>query len=307
MTQDGRARDSSGDSAVRQIDLRLAELGDGFEVGRALPSKQQRLVGPWCFLDHLGPADLAGGKGLHIGAHPHTCLQTFTWMMKGEILHRDSLGYEQVIRPGQVNLMTAGHGISHTEDSVGDAGQLHTAQLWIALPPGRENIPPAFEHHAELPVWGDGALTCTLLAGEFDDHRSPARVYSDMVGLDVQARTEARHVFALRPEFEYAVLVCDGSVSLDDVPLQPKRFAYIAPGQSHLTLSLQAGSRCLLIGGTPFSSEVHIWWNFVAPSREHINRAFVDWQNHDSRFGDVSGASRRLDAPRPPWMPEAGQ
>ena len=302
MEHDSKPTDVSGESRVSQIDLRLAELGEGFEVARALPSKQQRLVGPWCFLDHLGPADLAAGKGLHIGAHPHTCLQTFTWMMKGEILHCDSLGYEQVIRPGQVNLMTAGRGISHTEDSVGDAGQLHTAQLWIALPPGQEEIDPAFEHHADLPVWGLGAMTCTLLAGEHDGRCSPAKVYSDMMGVDLQANVATRQRFELRPDFEYAVLVCEGSVALDDQPVQSKRFAYLAPGRDHVTVSLEASSRCLLIGGAPFTSEVHIWWNFVAPSREHINLAFQDWQDHAPRFGEVPGASRRLDAPRPPWL-----
>lgn len=294
--------DSCGDAHIRQVDLRLAQLGEGFEVARALPTKEQRRVGPWCFMDLLGPADLASGNGLHIGAHPHTCLQTFTWMMKGEILHRDSLGYEQIIRSGQINLMTAGRGISHTEDSLGLTGQIHTAQLWIALPPGHEDIDPAFEHHAALPAWGEDSLTLSLLAGEYDDRCSPVTVYSDMTGLDLVATRRHLKHFELREDFEYAVLVCEGGIAVNDMPVRDQQFAYIEPGHRHLTIGFEAGSRCLLIGGRPFTSEVHLWWNFVSSSRAYISQAFEDWQNQTDRFGTVPGATRRLDAPRPPWM-----
>lgn len=127
---------------MKIIPLRQADLGEGFQVARALPTKDQRMVGPWCFLDRIGPVALTGGAGMHVAAHPHTCLQTFTWVMEGSILHRDSLGTEQVIHPGQVNLMTAGHGISHTEDTLPGTGNLHAAQLWIALPPEHADMPP---------------------------------------------------------------------------------------------------------------------------------------------------------------------
>jgi len=287
---------------VRQIELRLAELGEGFNVARALPTKMQRLVGPWCFLDHLGPADLGNGKGLHISAHPHTCLQTFTWMMQGEILHRDSLGYEQVLRSGQVNLMTAGHGIAHTEDSVGDAGCLHTAQLWIALPTQYQDIAPAFEHHADLPTWAQGETILTLLAGEFAGQRAAARVYSEMVALDLVSSAGDDITLDLRADFEYAILPTQGKVGLEGQAIGKTRFAYMSPGRSHVTLSLSPGGRCLLVGGKPFESEVHLWWNFVASSREYITQAFMDWQAGSERFGAVAGGSRRLDAPAPPWL-----
>ncbi len=292
----------SESSDIRQIELRLAELSEGFEVARALPTKKQRLVGPWCFLDHLGPADLAQGAGLHIGAHPHTCLQTFTWMMQGEILHRDSLGFEQIIRPGQVNLMTAGHGVSHTEDSIGSTGLLHTAQLWIALPPEHQDTAAAFEHHADLPAWSVGKTTVTLLAGEFAGQAAPARVYSDMVGLDLLSEAGDDAILDLRPDFEYAILPTQGRVGLEGKAIGQGHFSCVPVGHERVKLSLAAGSRCLLVGGRPFASEVHMWWNFVASSREYITQAFMDWQAGSERFGQVAGAARRLNAPAPPWL-----
>ena len=150
---------------LERIAPRAADLGDGLVVRRVLPTRQRRMVGAWCFLDHAGPIDFAPGGGMHVAAHPHTCLQTFTWLIEGEVLHRDSLGNEQVIRPGQVNLMTAGHGIVHTEDSAPGARRLHAAQLWIALPPELADCPPAFEHYPDLPRWQDAGCTLTLLAG----------------------------------------------------------------------------------------------------------------------------------------------
>lgn len=293
-------------ASVRQLQMRVAELGEGFEVARALPTRHKRMVGPWCFLDHLGPADLSAGNGLHIGAHPHTCLQTFTWMMQGEILHRDSLGHEQIIRPGQVNIMTAGRGICHTEDSLGRDGLLHTAQLWIALPEGAHDIPPDFQHHAELPTFQVGDSEVTLLAGSFGDLTSPVRVHSGLVALDLVSDKGGDIRLDLQPGFEYAVLPCQGRVGINGTPVDHKHFAFSGAGFDHLLINLGADGRCLLIGGTPFASPVHMWWNFVAHSRDDINQAYLDWQAHADRFGQVVHASQRLEAPRPPWMAPAG-
>lgn len=129
-------------TSLVRIAARNADLGDGMTVRRVLPSRQQRMVGAWCFLDHAGPVDFPAGRGMHVGAHPHIGLQTFTWLIEGEVLHRDSLGNEQIIRPGQVNLMTAGRGVVHTEDSLRDGSRLHAAQLWIALPAAAQDCPP---------------------------------------------------------------------------------------------------------------------------------------------------------------------
>ena len=138
---------------LERIEARTAQIGEGFTIRRAVPNRQRRMIGAWCFLDHAGPADYAPGKGLRVGPHPHIGLQTFTWMIEGEVLHRDSLGFEQIIQPGQVNLMTAGHGIAHAEDSVTDnAGRLHAAQLWIALPDDERHRIPNFQHYPDLPL-----------------------------------------------------------------------------------------------------------------------------------------------------------
>lgn len=158
----------------QRIASRLTDVG-GIPVARAIPVKERRTIGPWCFLDHIGPTRFApGAPGMDVGPHPHIALQTFTWMLEGEILHRDSLGSKQVIRPGQVNLMTAGRGIAHTEESVPNQPDLHAAQLWIALPEADQHTPPRFDHYPTLPRWQQGEITLTLLIGEHGS-RAPGR------------------------------------------------------------------------------------------------------------------------------------
>lgn len=284
------------------IDLRKAELGEGFMVGRALPTRERRLVGAWCFLDHLGPVALRGHDGMHIDAHPHTCLQTFTWMMEGEILHRDSLGSDQVIRPGQVNLMTAGRGIAHTEDSL-EGDRLHAAQLWIALPQEHADIAPAFDHYPELPRWSTQGVDFTLLAGSYEDWQAPTRIYTPLVGLDMQAEAGGRVSLPLRPEFEYGLLPMQNSIRINNVDIDINQFVYLEPGRDTLELSFSEGARCLLVGGEPFPGTISMWWNFVGHTREYINQAYHDWQAGTERFPSVPGARQRMDSPRPAWLP----
>jgi len=285
------------------VELRKAELGEGFMVRRALPTRERRMVGAWCFLDHLGPVDLRRSGGMHIGAHPHTCLQTFTWMMEGEILHRDSLGSEQVIRPGQVNLMTAGHGIAHTEDSL-EGESLHAAQLWIALPPEHAGVAPAFDHYPDLPAWSRNGVQFTLLAGGFEGQIAPTRIYSPLVGLDLHAPASGTVSLPLQRGFEYGILSTGGSISINNVDIDSNTFVYLEPGAETLELALPANGRCLLVGGEPFGGTISMWWNFVAASRDYINQAYVDWQQGSGRFPPVPGAEgRRLDSPPPPWLP----
>jgi len=287
---------------AQRIAIRQAELGAGFQVGRALPTRERRMVGAWCFLDHLGPIHSgASGAGMHVGAHPHTCLQTFTWMIEGEILHRDSLGTEQVVRPGQVNLMTAGHGISHTEDSLPGAAGLHAAQLWIALPPEHADIAPAFDHYPDLPVWQQEGATLTLLAGELAGHRAPTRLYSPLLGVDVHSQTGGRLALPLNADFEYGLLPLEGEVSFEGQSFGPTDFFYLAPGRQSLALHLSAGSRLLLLGGQPFGQPITMWWNFVGHSREAVAAAQADWDAGSERFGTVPKAGERMAAPRIPW------
>jgi quercetin 2,3-dioxygenase len=267
-----------------------AVVGDAFEIRRALPNRHRRTVGAWCFLDHAGPADYSAGRGLNIGPHPHIGLQTFSWMIEGKILHRDSLGYEQWIHPGQVNLMTAGRGISHAEESPADeAGRFQLAQLWIALPKSEANREPAFEHYPHLPVVERGGFRITVLAGTFGGERSPARVYSPMVGVDLAAPDSARADLALDPAFEYAALTLEGEPVVDGAPLEAGTLLYLGSGRDSLALSGNAASRMLLLGGEPFGEDILLWWNFVARTPGEMEAATRDWLE-GRRFGTVRGA-----------------
>lgn len=237
-------------AAIERIEGRASAIAEGMTVVRALPTRQRRMVGAWCFLDHLGPLQFAPGQGMHVGAHPHTALQTFTWLIEGEVLHRDSLGSEQIIRPGQVNLMTAGRGIVHTEDSLADGQRLHAAQLWIALPASAADCPPAFEHFPELPRWQQDGLAFTLLAGRFAGRTMSARFHTPLVGLDVDAPAGGTTRLAVDPAFEYGILTLNGEVLLDGERFGADTFAGFSDGRQHLDIAMAAGSRLLLLGGS---------------------------------------------------------
>jgi redox-sensitive bicupin YhaK (pirin superfamily) len=287
---------------ILRIASRSADLGGGMLVRRALPSRQQRMVGAWCFLDHAGPVAFPPGRGMHVGAHPHIGLQTFTWLLEGEVLHRDSLGNEQIIRPGQVNLMTAGRGVVHTEDSLTDGSRLHAAQLWIALPPEAEDCPPDFAHHPALPQWQTQGARLTLLAGDYGGHRAPTRLHSPLLGLDIASAAATTIDLVLRPDFEYALLPLSGSVRLDDENFLADELAYLGRGRDKLRLDLAADSKLLLLGGEPFAEPVLMWWNFVASNQATIARAQRQWESGDARFGPVGdGRAPRLTAPPLPW------
>ncbi|HEU0224776.1 MAG TPA: pirin family protein [Steroidobacteraceae bacterium] len=281
-----------------RFEARRTLLGEGLEIRRALPHRHRRTVGAWCFLDHAGPADYAAGRGVNVGPHPHIGLQTFSWMIEGAIQHRDSLGFAQWIRPGQVNLMTAGRGIAHSEESPPDEpGRVQLAQLWIALPESEANREPAFEHYPDLPVLERGGFRVTLLAGECSGERSPARVYTPLIGLDLATAGEARTELPLRSDFEYAVLVLEGAAELGGAPLEPGTLLYLGAGRDRVAIASRCAARVLLIGGEPMDGEILIWWNFVARRREEIEAATRDW-NEGRRFGDVQGArNARLVAP----------
>lgn len=288
---------------IQRITGRASEIADGMTVRRALPTRQRRMVGAWCFLDHLGPLQFAPGQGMHVGAHPHTALQTFTWLMEGEIMHRDSLGSEQLIRPGQVNLMTAGHGIVHTEDTLVNGQRLHAAQLWIALPASAAECPPAFEHHPELPRWHQDSCEITLLAGHFAGKTMAARFHTPLVGLDLFAPVACRTELVLDPAFEYGILSLTGEASLDGEAFITDEFAWLGDGRPRISIEMSAASRLLLLGGEPFGEPVQMWWNFVGHSRQAIIDAQREWASGSQRFGPVAGdGGRRLVAPPLPWL-----
>ena len=291
----------TADGAIQRLTPRFADIG-GISVCRLLPTRQRRMIGAWCFLDHAGPASFPPGGGMRVGAHPHTCLQTFTWMIAGEVLHRDSLGNVQTIRPGQVNLMTAGRGIVHTEESLPEERQVHAAQLWIALPFARRHCAPAFEHYPVLPRWEQAGCAFTLLAGEHGGQRSPVGLHSPLLGLELQASAMTCLSLPLRRDFEYGILPLEGEIGIGAARFAQDELAYLGQGRESLDLTMQPGSRLLLLGGEPFAEDVLMWWNFVGFSKAEIAEAQSDWVSGSPRFGEVAGgASQRLAAPALPW------
>jgi len=288
-------------AGLLRIAARESVLGEGMKIRRALPSRERRTVGAWCFLDHFGPIDVTRGDGLRVGPHPHTGLQTFTWPIAGEILHRDSLGSEQLIRPGQVNLMTAGRGISHSEESPAQrASLLHGAQLWIALPDSHRHIEPAFEHYPEVPAIERSGFRVTVLAGEAFGERSPVRVHTPLLGLELLGSGVIE--LPLRTDFEHCAMVLEGEAHLCGEPLATGELLYLTPGRDAATLCANAPTRLLLLGGTPFTEELLMWWNFIGRDKAEIARFVADW-NAGRDFGEVRGyPGARLSAPPPPWM-----
>ncbi|WP_234639249.1 pirin family protein [Delftia tsuruhatensis] len=290
-------------SQPQHLPTRTADVG-GIPIQRAIPQRALRKVGAWCFLDHAGPADPAP-PGMQVGPHPHIGLQTFTWMIRGEVLHRDSLGNTQIIRPGQVNLMTAGHGIAHSEESQ-TPSHIHAAQLWIALPESHRNGPPRFQHYPQLPQTTVGDFTATVLAGEALGLVSPAEVHTPLMGVDLHAAGSpgadagpARATLALRTDFEHAVLSLEGSVQVSGQPLPVEELLYLPVGTPSVDIGAAPGSRLLVIGGEPLDEAIVLWWNFVARTREEIAEARAQWEAEAQTGAHAlpQGAERRFGPP----------
>jgi redox-sensitive bicupin YhaK (pirin superfamily) len=276
-------------------------LGESTVVRRLLPNLGRRLVGPWCFVDHYGPDDIAPGPGMQVPPHPHTGLQTVSWLLEGEVHHRDSLGSDQLIRPGELGLMTAGQAIAHAEQSpVPHPALLHGVQLWVALPDASRSVAPSWQHEAELPVIRDRGAAATVIMGSLAGATSPGRAYSPLIGADVALDAGADLLLPLESEFEHAVLVMSGSVDVDGAALTPGSMIYLGCARRDLRLTSTAGARVLLLGGVPFEEQIVMWWNFVARNNDEIVAARTEWMT-GSRFGDVAGFDGyRLPAPELP-------
>jgi quercetin 2,3-dioxygenase len=302
-TADAPPGASAGQATSRCVEIgqdREATVGR-FRVRRALPRRGRRTVGAWCFADHMGPAEVTERSGLDVGPHPHMGLQTVTWLLGGEALHRDSLGSVQVIKPGQLNLMTAGAGVSHAEEATGSyRGELHGVQLWVAQPEGTRHGAPAFEHHTNLPCVGLGAATATVLVGDFAGTRSPARHDTPLAGVDLDIPAGTVTV-PLRAEFEYALIVTCGAAWLGDQRLAPGALGYLGRGRDRLELRAAGTCRALLLGGEPFAEPILMWWNFVARNRDELEAAYRDWQRDTGRFGRFTSPLPRIPAPPPYW------
>ena len=244
---------------IQEFPLRNAEIGQGTLIKRALPSRHKRMIGAWCFLDHAGPVSFPQGEGLDIGPHPHIGLQTFTWMIEGTIMHTDSLGTKQLIRPKQVNLMTAGYGIAHTEVAPETETHMHTAQMGIALPDDQRNMAPRFDHYPDLPVIHQDGLEFTILVGEFLNTTSPVRVHSELLGVDISASTSSKTRLALNPKFEYDLMMLEETATLHGHELTDENMLLLEPGLTEIELHVHAGARLLLLGGLPFESPILLW------------------------------------------------
>ncbi len=276
-------------------------LGESTVVRRLLPNLGRRLVGAWCFVDHYGPDDIAAGPGMQVPPHPHIGLQTVSWLLAGEVHHRDSLGSDQLIRPGDLGLMTAGAGITHAEQSpVPHPALLHGVQLWVALPAVARHGRPAWEHHADLPVLHDAGGTATVIMGSLAGATSPGRTHTPIVGADVEVRPGGDLLLPLEPAFEHAVLVMSGAAEVDGLALAPGAMLYLGCARRDLRLSARDGARVLLLGGVPFDEQIVMWWNFVARDNDEIVAARERW-TAGSAFGDVAGYDGfRLPAPALP-------
>jgi len=297
------ARVSAVKPACVEITPSRESVVGAMRVRRALPRIGRRTVGAWCFADHMGPELVTETQGLDIGPHPHTGLHTVTWLVAGEVLHRDSLGSEQVIRAGQLNLMTAGEGVTHSEEATGRyRGQLHGVQLWVAQPEATRHGPAAFEHHAELPRVELGNAVATVLVGGFAGAASPARHDTELVGVDA-ALWPGTGAWPLQPSFEHALVVLDGEVLVGEQAVRPGQLAYLGQGRDQVVLSAAGPARLLLLGGEPFAEPLLMWWNFVALSREELDGAYRQWQAGGPRFGRLSSPLARIPAPPPFWAP----
>jgi len=270
-------------------------------VRRTLPQRERSLIGAWCFADHYGPHDVSGGPAMDVPPHPHTGLQTVSWLFSGEVEHRDSAGVHAMVRPGEVNLMTAGAGICHSEVSTPSTTVLHGVQLWVALPDSARDTDRDFAHFVPQPrTLGDATLRVFL--GELVGAASPVHTFTPLVGAQLDLAPGADVTLDVDPTFEHGVLLDQGSVEVCGTTLDVADLAYQAVGgrELHLANRGDTPARVLLLGGPPFPEQLVMWWNFVGRSHEDIVGYRRQWENHDDRFGAVlgyRGAVSRLPAP----------
>ncbi|GAA1695378.1 pirin family protein [Glycomyces endophyticus] len=291
-------------TGIEVLEAREVPLGGprALQVRRTLPQRARSLIGAWCFADHYGPVEVPRSGGMDVPPHPHTGLQTVSWLFAGEVEHRDSLGTHAIVRPGEMNLMTGGLGIAHSEVSTPDTTVLHGVQLWVALPESDRDAPRAFEHHVPAPVRAGGAEIRVFL-GSLAGSTSPVRTFTPLLGAQIDLDPHASATLAVDPAFEHGLLVDTGDLSLDGTALRPAELGYAPTGSDTLTLVNDSGAaaRAILLGGPPFEEAIVMWWNFIGRSHDDIVRAREDWEAAADRFGAVEGyPGRRLPAPALP-------
>lgn len=287
----------------RTLHPRLVSLGgsSGMEVRRVLPGHAMRTIGPWCFIDHYGPT----GTPMEVGPHPHCGIQTVSWLLAGAITHRDTAGHKAQVRPGELSLMTAGHGIAHSEHSRLPTTELAGVQLWAALPDNFRDCPPSYAHHTNLPGFAEDHLRVTVVMGAMAGIASPAQTFHPTICAAIELPGGPPRRIPLEPDFEYGVLVAAGEALVDDCEVRVGRLRYLGWGRRDVVLRAPFGAQLLLLGGTPMSEPLLMWWNFVARSHDEIAAARADWEG-GQRFGNVTagpvaeGTTPRIPAPAIP-------
>ncbi|MGH3444701.1 MAG: pirin family protein, partial [Nocardioidaceae bacterium] len=287
------------------LEARDVLLGRTTHVRRILPNKSRRMIGAWCFLDHYGPDDIKTTGGMWVPPHPHTGLQTVTWLFEGLGLHTDSLGTRQTIRPGQLNVMTAGHGICHAEISPPEAPvRLHGLQMWVCLPdPARGSAAPDLTHLADLPAFDEPGVGVRVLTGSLAGETSPAPAYSPLMAAEITLAPGASLTLPLERDFEYGVLTAQGSLRVDEREVTRNAMSYLGEGRPELHVSAPDGAAedtvAMLLGGAPFEEDIVMWWNFIGRSHEEIVEQRAEWngdglEHRPQRYGTVEG----FDGPR---------
>lgn len=282
------------------LDARRSAVGE-LPVRRALPARGRRTIGAWCFLDHMGPATYRLDARYDVAPHPHIGLSTVTWLFEGGLVHRDSLGSEQLIRAGELNVMSAGEGVVHSEENPGLVrGELHGVQLWVAQPNSTRHGPPAFEHHAALPRFDLARGEVTVVLGAMGGVDSPGRRDGELVGAQLRL-ARGVSVVPLRASYEYGLVVAQGAMEVAGSWMEPGRLVYLAPGRDELALRAREATLAVLVGGEPFDEDVVMWWNFVARTREEISEAYESWAKGGDRFAPVASSLTRVEVGPPPW------
>ncbi|TRW78204.1 pirin family protein [Mycolicibacterium sp. 018/SC-01/001] len=275
-------------------------------VRRTLPQRERSLIGAWCFADHYGPHDLRGGAGMDVPPHPHTGLQTVSWLFEGLIEHRDSAGVHAMVRPGELNLMTAGAGICHSEVSLSSSPILHGVQLWVALPDSDRDTGRDFAHHVPRPR-SRGGLTTRVFLGEFEGESSPVHTFTPLLGAQLDLEPGTSVALGVDAGFEHGVLVDHGNIDACGAELTVADLGFQGTGHDtlHLTARGDGPARVLLLGGAPFDEELLMWWNFVGRNHDEIVAYREQWQAHGDRFGAVAGYRGELTRLPAPPLPHA--
>lgn len=288
-----------GDPRLEAIIVpRLHDLG-GFEVRRALPAVERRMIGSFVFLDQMGPASFPPGRGIDVRPHPHIGLATVTYLFSGEILHRDTLGSVQAIRPGEINWMTAGRGIAHSERTDAPVraagGPISGMQTWVGLPKAHEEAEPSFAHHGPdaLPVVESDGMRARILIGSAFGAKSPVRTFSEMIYADIALDPGARCQLPTDCA-ERGLYIVAGTIAIDGFTYGASQLLVLKPG-AEIVVDAPEGARLMLLGGEPMDGPRHLWWNFVSSSKERIEAAKRDWK--EGRFGKVPGDDEFIPLP----------